>query len=375
MGIKRCSRCMMVNLRPDTEFLDNVCSACVNYERRSQINWADRRESLLRILESAPKNDSGFDVIVPSSGQKDSTAQVLRVLELGARPLVVTATTCMLTPIGRANIDNLSRHASTVEITPDRTVRAKLNRLGLELVGDASVSEHWLIHALPWRAARDFGIPTLVYGEAGPVEYGGPLDMAETQRMTRRFVSEFGGNLGLRPADVVGQYGLRREDIALYQMPPQEDTDKVNAIFLGAFYPWNSHKNAQESIKAGMMVPAHPPSIANWWAFENIDNFQTGIHDYWGALKYGYGRLCAQISVDIRYGLITREEAAIIVREQDCAFPETYMGMHYTEILEHIGLPESRFWELARQYANKALFDVSGERPAMRPEVWEASFC
>ena len=194
--IRRCSRCLMVNLRPDTEFLDSVCSGCVNYERRSQINWAERKETLLRILESAPKNDSGFDVIVPSSGQKDSTYQVLRVLELGARPLVVTATTCMLTPIGRANIDNLSRYASTVEITPDRTVRAKLNRIGLELVGDLSVAEHWLIHALPWRAARDFGIPTIMYGEVGPVEYGGPLDLAETQRMTRRFVAEFGGNLG-----------------------------------------------------------------------------------------------------------------------------------------------------------------------------------
>ena len=372
--IRRCSRCLMVNLRPDTEFLDSVCSGCVNYERRSQINWAERKETLLRILESAPKNDSGFDVIVPSSGQKDSTYQVLRVLELGARPLVVTATTCMLTPIGRANIDNLSRYASTVEITPDRTVRAKLNRIGLELVGDLSVAEHWLIHALPWRAARDFGIPTIMYGEVGPVEYGGPLDLAETQRMTRRFVAEFGGNLGLRPADLVGQYGLRREDMALYQLPPQEDTDKINAYFLGSFYPWNSHKNAQMSVKAGMMVPDEPPSIANWWTPENIDNFQTGIHDWFGAVKYSYGRLCAQISVDIRYGLISREEAATIVRERDCVFPEYYMGMHYTKILEHIELPEPRFWELTCQYANKALFDISSGRPVMKPEVWEASF-
>lgn len=192
--------------------------------------------------------------------------------------------------------------------------------------------------------------------------------------MTRRFVSEFGGNLGLRPADVVGMQGLRREDVALYQMPAQADTDKVNAIFLGAFYPWNSHQNAQVAVKAGMRVPPHPPSVANWWTFENLDNFQTGIHDYFGFIKYGYSRLCAQISIDIRYGLISRDEAAIIVRDRDCVFPETYMGMHYTEILEHIELPEPRFWALARQYANKALFDVSGERPEMKLDVWEASF-
>jgi len=365
---------MTVALRPDTEFRDGICSGCINFESRQKIDWKQREETFLRILESAPKNDSGFDVIVPSSGQKDSSSQALRVIELGARPLIVTATTCMLTPIGRANIDNLARYAATVEITPDRMVRAKLNRISLELVGDASVPEHWLIHALPWRAARDFGIPTVIYGEVGPAEYGGPLDIAETRQMTRRFVAEFGGNLGLRPADLVGQYGLRREDIALYQLPPAEDTDKVNAYFLGSFFPWNSHQNAIKSIRAGMMVPARAPSIANWWAFENIDNFQTGIHDYFGALKYGYGRLCAQISIDIRYGLISREEAAIIVRDRDCSFPHEYMDMHYSEVLEHMGLSEPRFWELARQYANKAIWDVSGERPVMKPDVWEASF-
>ena len=122
------------------------------------------------------------------------------------------------------------------------------------------------------------------------------------------------------------------------------------------------------------MVPDEPPSIANWWTPENIDNFQTGIHDWFGAVKYSYGRLCAQISVDIRYGLISREEAATIVRERDCVFPEYYMGMHYTKILEHIELPEPRFWELTCQYANKALFDISSGRPVMKPEVWEASF-
>jgi hypothetical protein len=41
---------------------------------------------------------------------------VLTLIELmGAKPLVVTAVTCHLTPIGRANIDNLARYATTIE--------------------------------------------------------------------------------------------------------------------------------------------------------------------------------------------------------------------------------------------------------------------
>jgi N-acetyl sugar amidotransferase len=370
----RCNSCLMPSSRPDLAFVDGTCSGCIAYKQRSQIDWGKRRDTLLGIIESLKPNCDGYDCVCPSSGQKDSTAQVLRLIELGARPLVVTATTCMLTEIGRANIRNLARYATTVEHTPNRRVRSVLNRLGLELVGDIAIAEHYGIFATPWRVAKQFGIPTLFYGEAPTTEYAGPLDVIGADQMTRRWITEFGGHLGMRPSDFVGMNGLTRGDMADYQMPSATDMAEMRAYFLGHFYPWNSHQNAQVSTLAGMLIPAGPPSVANWWQFENIDNLQTGLHDFFGALKYGYGRLCAQISIDIRYGLISRDEAVSIVRERDCIFPDYYMGVHYTEILRHIEMSEDRFWELARDYANKALFDVSGREPRLKPDVWEKSF-
>lgn len=375
MVLARCKKCLMVSLRPDLAFVDGVCSGCVAYSRRAEIDWSERREALQRIIESLKKNIDGYDCVCPSSGGKDSTFQALKLIELGARPLVVTATTCMLTEIGLANIRNLARYATTVEHTPNLRVRALLNRLGLELVGDGNLPEHYSIFATPWRIAKQFGIGALFYGECPTTEYAGPLDMIGVEQMTRRYITEFGGHLGMRPSDFVGMQGLRREDMADYQMPSEEDMAQMRAYFLGSFLPWNSHKNAQIAVRAGMRTLDGPPSNANWWTAENVDNYTTyHLHDFFGLLKFSYGRLCAQISIDIRYGLISREEAAIIVRDRDCVFAEYYMGMHYTEILEHIELPEPRFWELARQYANKDIFDVSGERPAMKRDVWEASF-
>src|SRR5688572_11598404 len=130
MTLVRCRTCLMPTTRPDTAFIDGECSACVNYKNRPNIDWNAREGELVRILE-ASKSGTGYHCVVPSSGGKDSFYQTLKVIELGFRPLVVTASTCMLTEVGRKNIDTLARYATTIEVTPNRAVRKKLNRIGL----------------------------------------------------------------------------------------------------------------------------------------------------------------------------------------------------------------------------------------------------
>src|SRR5882672_7973777 len=115
--MNRCKRCVLPETRPDTAFVDGVCAACIAFERRPRIDWATRKEQLLALLARAKNiaraRGNAYDCIVPSSGGKDSHYQVLTLLELGACPLVVTASTCHLTAIGRENIDNLARYATT----------------------------------------------------------------------------------------------------------------------------------------------------------------------------------------------------------------------------------------------------------------------
>ena len=141
-------------------------------------------------------------------GGKDSTYQALTLLDLGADVTVVTATTCHLTEIGRANIENLARYAKTIQVTPNRTVRAKLNRMGFVLVGDVSWPEHVAIFTTPFRIASVLGISLIFYGESPQNQYGGPIGTEEANKLTRRWRSEFGGFLGLRPSDLVGQEGI-----------------------------------------------------------------------------------------------------------------------------------------------------------------------
>lgn len=347
--MNRCTKCVMPNTRPDTPFVNGVCQACLNYANRPEIDWPARARALSDLLERG-RNTSGFDCIVPSSGGKDSHYQVLKLIELGAKPLVVTATTCHLTKIGRMNIDNLARYATTIEVTPDRTTRAKLNRLGMELVGDISWPEHVAIFSIPFRMASALGIPLIFYGENPQDQYGGPQGSEQAQQMTRRWRSEFGGFLGLRPSDLpeVG-------DLTDYQMPSEKDLEQVGieAHFLGQYLPWDSHENAAVAAAAGMVQVL--PSGANWWYHENLDNAQTGIHDHQMFRKYGYGRACAQVSVDVRTGLLTRGQAMDVVQLRDGMRPNLYMGVHLQEIIERIGLRMDAFDALLDRFTNPAV--------------------
>lgn len=356
----RCRTCVMPNTRPDTPFVDGECSACISYRKRATVNWEERLSHLMDILD---RHDGRC--IVPSSGGKDSTWQVLKLRELGADVTVVTARTCQLTAIGRANIDNLARYARTIEVVPNMAVRAKLNRLALEMVGDISWPEHAAIFSTPMRMACDLGIPLLFYGECPQEAYGGPPGTDQALLMTRRWTTEFGGFLGLRPADFIDLDGITERDMADY-MPPAVDGDEgmrssasgltwpVEAYFLGQFFEWDSRRNAEVAEAHGLRTFSGPPSHANWWRHENLDNAQTGIHDWFMFLKYGFGRGCQQISVDVRAGRISRAHALAWVEAHDSIAPNVYAGVTIGEVLEHIGMSTEKFNACAQQFTCSA---------------------
>jgi len=370
--MRRCRTCVLPETKPGLHFdTTGQCSACSNFSNRPSIDWDQRGEQLREILTNAKPGPSGHNVIVPSSGGKDSTWQTLKMIELGARPLVVTAATDYLTPMGFRNIQNLARFATTVQYTPNRTVRAKLIRLGIEIVGDASHPEHMSIFSWPFRAARDFGISLIMFGENPQHEYGGPLGSEQALTMTRRWIGEHGGMLGLRAADFVGMEGITEDDMRDYALPSDADMKDIDALFLGQFLPWDSKANADLAIANGMETGT--PSNSSWWSYENLDNAVTGLRDHQMFRKFGYGRMASQISVDIRNGRITREEAIRNVKYHDGAFPYTYAGVHIDEVLRYLDRDMAWLRENLEAHTDHSLFvDTKGDRPILKEFAEEA---
>ena len=225
-----CKSCVMPDTKPDLQLDESgVCSACRSYEKRKEINWSVRHAELIAVLEKFRRSDSSnWDCIVPVSGGKDSTYQVVRMLQLGLNPLCVTSTTCDLSAIGRNNIENLKKlGVDYVEMSPNPLIRAKLNRIALKQVGDISWPEHVGIFTIPVRAAVQFNVPLLVWGENSQNEYGGPATAAQKQVLDRRWLEEFGGLLGMRVTDLIGIEGIEAKHLIPYTYPSNEELARV----------------------------------------------------------------------------------------------------------------------------------------------------
>jgi N-acetyl sugar amidotransferase len=357
----------MPHTKPDLRIDDEgVCSACRSYEQRAEVDWDSRRSELDEILARYRSTDgSRWDCIVPVSGGKDSTYQVIRMLQLGLNPLCVTATTCDLSDIGRKNIQNIKNlGVDYIEFSPNPVVRRKLNRIGMVEVGDISWPEHVGIFTIPVRAAVQFGVPLIVWGENSQNEYGGPAAASGDNVLTRRWLEEFGGLLGLRVSDLPGVEGVEERNLVPYTYPSDEDLKRVGVtgIFLGHYLPWDGYSNALLSQAYGFTTPEKivEGSIVS---YENLDNHQTGIHDYFKFLKFGFGRATDIACLHIRRGRITREDGQHLVRLHDGKFPWTYLGKPLAEILEPLDVSVEEFQRICDRFTNKALFrtDAHGE--------------
>lgn len=359
-GIRYCRHCVMPETKPDL-FInsDGVCNACLSYASRGDIDWDQRKKELLSILDAhRSKNGANYDCIIPVSGGKDSHFQTLRLLEMGMNPLCVTATTDKLSPLGRRNIENLKRlGVDYIEVTTNPVVRRRISRLALTQVGDISWPEHVTIFTIPVRLAVRMNIPLLVWGENSQNEYGGPASAAKAHTLTRRWLEEFGGLLGLRVSDLIGQEGVTAKDLIQYTYPSNEELARVGVtgLFLGYYLPWDGYGNALHAQAHGFETyhKAVEGSLVN---YENLDNCQTGIHDYFKFLKYGFGRATDLACLHIRRGRLSREDGIKLVRKHEGKFPWIYLGCRIEEILEEIDMTLEEFIQVCDRFTNKKLF-------------------
>lgn len=365
--IAYCRRCVMPETKPDLLIdAEGVCNACRSYESRSEVDWDARGRELEDILERyRSKDGSNYDCIVPVSGGKDSTYQVLRLLELGANPLCVTATTDSLSDLGRRNIENLKRRGvDYVEVTTNPAVRRRINHLALTSVGDISWPEHVTIFTIPIRLAVQLGIPLVVWGENPQHEYGGPAGAADSDTLTRRWLEEFGGLLGLRVSDLIGQEGIQQRDLIQYTYPTDEELARVGVtgLFLGYYMAWDGYGNALYAQAHGLET-YHKPVEGSLVNYENLDNHQTGIHDYFKFLKYAFGRTTDLACMHVRRGRLSRPDAVRLVTEHDGRFPWEYLGKPIEEILGEIDMTLEEFVSVCDRFTNRRLFvcDARGE--------------
>ncbi len=365
--IKYCTLCLYPETKPDLWFDESgVCSACLAFGKRAEVDWAAREQEFLELVQKYRNPEGGnYDCVVPVSGGKDSTCQVIRMRQAGMNPLCVVASTDSLSSLGRRNIENLKGlGVDMVEYTLNPVIRRRMNKLCLEQVGDVSWPEHAAIFTVPIRVAVQFGVQLVVWGESSQNEYGGPAANQESKVLDRRWLEEFGGLLGLRVSDLVGEADIEQRHMIPYTYPSDAELARVGVtgVFLGYYFPWDGLSNVMLAQAYGFEVSPTlvEGSLAN---YENLDNHQTGIHDYFKYLKYGFGRATDIANNQIRRGRLLRKDALEMVRRHDGQYPASCLGKSLEIILGEIDMSKEAFDLICDRFTNKQLFqtDTSGQ--------------
>lgn len=356
-----CRECLYPNTKPDLVFYDGVCSACVNFKNRKAIDWEQRKKEFISIFEKYKSKDgNNWDCVIPVSGGKDSTYQVYKILQLGYNPLCVLSTTCDLSDLGRKNIENLKKMGvDFVEFTANRKIRKQLNKIALETIGDISWPEHISIFTVPVIFAVQFNIKLIIWGENSQNEYGGPASSIDNNILDRSWLENFGGLIGLRESDItmLSDYQIMEKNLIPYKYPSDEDIKRVgvSGLFLGYYFPWSGITNAIISEATGFKTYDKfvEGSACN---YENLDNYQVGVHDYFKYIKFGFGRATDIINNLIRRGIISREDGLEIVKKHDGMYPSIYLGKKLEDILEYIGMTVDEFNNICDAFTNKNIF-------------------
>ena len=359
-----CVKCTISNQRPRITFdEEGVCSAC-NYAefKKNKINWTEREKELVTLLDRYRKNDGSYDVLVPSSGGKDS-AYIAHELKhkYGMNPLTVTWSPHLYTEIGWKNFQSLIHTGDLANVlgTPSGKTHRKLTKLAFEILGDPFQPFIYGQANFPLQTAVNYDIPLVMYGENGEVEYGG--DMKNAYKPTRDYKSDHKKHYfsGLSPEDLV-EYGIDEKDIKPYMAPSNEKLDKLGCEihFYGYYKKWVPQEFYYYCVDNTGFAANPVRSEGTYSKYASLDDQLDGFHYFLAHIKFGLGRATSDSAHEIRDGHLTREEGQLLVDKFDGEFPAKYFKV----FLEYCDITEDFFWEVINSWRSDHLWTkIDGE--------------
>jgi N-acetyl sugar amidotransferase len=346
-----CKKCILPDTRPNLVIgSDGVCNACkAHEEKKLDINWGQRKQFFLEVVKRAKERSKGYDCLIPVSGGKDSTWQVITCLEYGMNPLAVTWRTPSRTEIGQKNLDNL---ISLGVDHIDYTVNPKIEKLfllkALERYGSVALPMHMGIFNIPLTIAHRLDIPLIVYGENSAFEYGGTEEEKTGFRLDSKWKKVFGVTHGTTAEDWISEEMSKKELTAFFGPNDEELESKgITAIFLGYYLEWSPQMTLDVATKHGFHVRKEGPKTG-YYNYADIDDNFISIHHFVKWYKFGFTRLFDNLSIEIRDGRITRDEALDILRQYGEQIP--HEDIH--EFCDFVGITREHFFKILEKFRN-----------------------
>ena len=348
--MKWCRSCVLPDTRPNlTIGADGICSACGAFEQRDVIDWQKRQAEFEALADGVRRLNRDYDCLVPVSGGKDSTWQVVKCLEFGLRPLTVSWRPPARTEIGRRNLDNLIRlGVDHIDFSIKPSVEAAFMRSAFERAGSSGIPMHFAIFAIPVNIAVKLEIPLIVWGENSAIEYGGGEDDRNLTHLSDDWLLRYGVTQGTR-IDEWYDSNLTERELRPYTRPDADVLEERNiqAVFLGHYFQWDPHTSLSVATAHGFKASEEGPKTG-YYAFADIDDDFISVHHWLKWHKFGFTRLFDNLSLEIRHGRISRASALQIIREEGAKPPKADIS----SFCKFTGLLPEEFDAVCESYRN-----------------------
>ena len=172
-----CRICILPDTRPNLRIDANGNCNCPAAVCARKVDWELRRKAWQKLVKEVKNEKASYDCVIPVSGGKDSTWQVITALRWGLRPLTVTWKSPARNALGEANLQNLIRlGVDHMDFSINPEVEKKFAWEAFKKFGSPAIPMHMALHAIPMRVAVNYQIPLILWGENSAYEYGGDED-------------------------------------------------------------------------------------------------------------------------------------------------------------------------------------------------------
>ena len=355
--MKYCKKCLMPDTRPGIKFNEEgVCMPCVNFEKQKHTDWDARHKELEELCDKyRGKYGNGYDCAMAVSGGKDSHFQVWYMKEvMKMNPVLLSVGNLDWTETGMKNIQNIADAFSCdiIQMQPNPNVTRIMAKKSLEEIGSPTWYADALIYAYPYRMVEKLGLHLLVYGENVNYTYGGKYDK-ETPSARLQPLNDV-----VKPIwDKWLEDGqISEKELYSAKQPTMEEYDnaKIEAVYMGYYVYWDSHRNYEVSKRYGFRHLGHEyQREGTLEQYNQIDSIGYLLNQYLKYPKFGHASATEMASRWIRSGQKTREEMLPLVEEKDGLLDQGIVD----SFLRFTGMKAKEFYAIMDKWYNKDLFE------------------
>ena len=353
MNINICKKCVLPDTRPNIEFnSDRICSVCSSEINKNKIDWDKQRIKFLDLVKKIKNKSSGYDILIPVSGGKDSTWQVHTCLKYKLNPLAFSYKPILRTEIGRQNLENLlNLGIDHIDFTINRKIEKYFLKKAFIKFGAVGLPMHMAMWSIASQLSAKFDIRYVLWGENPAIEYSGTDENAKLKNLDEKWIKKFGINFNTKISDWYDNKLNEKNTLPFIRKKSNQ-----KSIFLGEYFKWDPKKILEIATSLGFKQEKKPRT--GYYNFADIDDDLISIHHYLKLYKFGFTRAFDNLSLEIRNKRIKRSNALKIISKDIKKKP----SRDIKKFCKLINISEKEFFMICEKFRNKKIWSKQNKK-------------